>query len=80
MLEKKSLLTGEEIIGGSDQRAEGRGHLQGDEEEDAHPDSHGSGVFRAGTFEHFHEEAGSEEDGDKPGGDDEETEERFGFG
>ena len=32
------------------------------------------------VFEHFHEKAGAEENGDEPSGDDEKPEERFGFG
>lgn len=80
MLEEEAFFGGEQGVGAADEGAEGGGHLQGDEEEDADPDSHGAGAFGAGAFEHFHEEAGAEEDGDEPGGDDEEAEEGFGFG
>lgn len=80
VLEEEALFGGEEGVGSADEGTEGGGHLQGDEEEDAHPDFDGSGVLRSRSFEHFYEKAGAEKDGDEPGGDDEETEEGLGFG
>ena len=80
VLEEEAFFGGEEGVGAADEGTEGRGHLQGDEEEDAHPDFDGSGVFRSRSFEHFHEKAGAEKDGNEPGSDDEEAEEGLGFG
>ncbi len=39
VFEEEAFFGGEEVIGGSDEGAEGGGHLEGDEEEDADPDS-----------------------------------------
>ena len=80
VLEEEAFFGGEEGVGAADEGTEGGGHLQGDEEEDAHPDFDGSGVFRSRSFEHFHEKTGAEKDGNEPGSDDEEAEEGLGFG
>lgn len=75
MFEEETFFGGEKGIGSPDEGAEGGGHLQGHEEEDADPDSEGRGFARSGLGEHFQEEAGSEEEGDKPGCKNEEAEE-----
>ena len=60
VFEKEEFFVGEEGVSPADERAEGCGHLQGDEEEDSDPDSQGRGVCGPGLREHFEEESGSE--------------------
>ena len=75
MFEEEAFLAGEKLAGGANERSQGGGHLESDEEEDANPDSDGAFFAGAGMSDHFEKEASSKTDGNDPGENDEKAEE-----
>ena len=53
VFEEELFFGGEELVRGSEEGAEGGGHLESDEEEDANPDADGVLFFVGGLVEHF---------------------------